>query len=754
MKLERRRFIQMAGMGSGALLAGGPLYTFGNPVPPGRLENARIFLWGAQYYRAPTPEQEIWETDFRKMKELGFNHVKFWAQWRWSHIRENEFVFDDLIRLMELAGRYDLGVTINTIFDVSPHWLFERYPDAKQVMNNGHTVEPYVVGHRQIGGHPGPCYNHPGAQNERKRFLAATIHALKNFPALKMWDVWNEPELSFPQRYPIQEEKLVCYCTHCEEAFMAYLRLKYTELEELNEKWGRNYPDWKYVEMPRSGDAYLDFIDWREFHAETMTREAAWRLDMVREKDPERTSYLHVVPNTMAPFNAVTTCADDFAMAGLCDVFAATMHGGPFFTPQVTSAARGKVCYNVESHINAGSTSMHQKINDLEALKRDFVPQLGLGIKGFLFWQFRPEVLGREAPAWGLVNLDGSDREITRAARTFWETLSPYAGRLMESQPATPRIGIWKSRKNEIFQYCMHGTLDSLMENVNGYASTLYWNSYAYRFISGDMLARGELEGLSVLIMPSAYYLTTSEAYQLAGWVRRGGFLLAEAHLGGYNGTTGRHCRTMPGLGLAEAFGFREEVSTSSHYLDLEKSDVFTGETTDDILKALEESGISGSRYYPIRLPGGQLLWGAERYAELAGNNLKVEGTFQQGKPCAVSKAVGDGYVYYYGSRLGTGAAKENKGLHGVIGRVCQEAGTGPVLEATPEEANMLFCNMLEKQGQAEFIATQSRSGKTLSVTLAGEGSFRGLFSGITWSMDGPTTLDLPPDFTDLFVRQ
>ena len=35
----------------------------------------------------------------------------------------------------------------------------------------------------------------------------------------------------------------------------------------------------------------------------------SWRIEMVKELDPERTAYLHVVPNTMSVFSAVT-CVD------------------------------------------------------------------------------------------------------------------------------------------------------------------------------------------------------------------------------------------------------------------------------------------------------------------------------------------------------------------------------------------------------------------------------------------------------------
>jgi hypothetical protein len=86
----------------------------------------------------------------------------------------------------------------------------------------------------------------------------------------------------------------------------------------------------------------------------------------------------------------------------------------------VVSAARGKLVYNVESHLNGGGTDVHQRILDPEVLRADLVPQLGAGVKGFLFWQYRSETLGAESPGWGLVRADGSPRPATEAARRFW----------------------------------------------------------------------------------------------------------------------------------------------------------------------------------------------------------------------------------------------------------------------------------------------------------------------------------------------
>ena len=92
-----------------------------NPIPAvgsssGNDNEVRFpFLFGTQYYRAPTPEPELWQADI-----------------------------------------------------------------------NGHTIEPYAVDHRSIGGHPGPCYRHPGALAARERFVAVAVQHFRNHSALHM----------------------------------------------------------------------------------------------------------------------------------------------------------------------------------------------------------------------------------------------------------------------------------------------------------------------------------------------------------------------------------------------------------------------------------------------------------------------------------------------------------------------------------------------------------------------------------------
>ncbi|NQT52310.1 beta-galactosidase [bacterium] len=646
-------------------------------------------------------------------------------------------------------------------------------------------LEPYAVAHRQIGGHPGPCYSHPAALQTRRDFLSATVEHFRGHPALSMWDVWNEPELSFPQRTP-DIARMVCYCPHCRQGFLKWLRRKYGTMERLNQVWGRCYTVWEEVELPSNPATITDFVDWREFHIDTMTAEARWRLAMVRELDPDHVRYLHVVPNTMAAFNSVTCAADDFALAEECEVFAATMNGGPVMATQVVSAAHGtppKLVYNVESHVNHGCTSLHQPILDLNALLLDFLPQIGLGIRGFLFWQYRPEVLGFESPGWGLVRLDGSDRPITKAAAAFWEVVKPHREVLLDCPAPDAEVGIWKSRKNEVFHHAIHRSFRPLIDSVEGYLRALYWQSVPTRIVSGQMLAEGDLEGLKLLVMPSPYYVTEAEAAQLDAWVRRGGVALVEAHLAGYNGTTGRHSRVLPGCGLAEAWGLRETETTAVRHLPVdatvEDSPAGLGDggmaLTEDVKKALAEAGVAGREVFPItpladsralaysRAPAAlqavlerhdeaaEVLWGADRYAELGGDGLQVLGTFA-GRPLLVAKHVGDGYVIYAGSRLGQGAVVAPAALLTFLGRVVALAGiTPPMSAAVPSGVKVHVDLLRDAEGQPRFLVVVNRDAEQRTLHLGWVGEAHGLFTKTRWALVGKSQVTVPGFFIDLF---
>jgi beta-galactosidase len=364
---------------------------------PSRQNPDLPFILGAQYYRAPTPEPSDWEHDFAQMAESGFNTVKLWAQWRWNNPAEGVYDFSDLEKMLELAERYGLKVIINTILDVAPAWVFERWPESRLLTLDGRVLGPAALQHRQIGGAPGCCFHHTASAECAYEFLARCAEALKSSPALLAWDAWNEPELTCALARAPKLENLVCYCPASLQAFKEWLRKRYGDsLEALNTAWGRNYADWQEVEVPRSFGTFRDMLDWRRFFLDTLTAELRRRVQVLKARDPAHPVMAHTVPFPI--FNLATCASDDFELAAECDFFGNSAGSSAMAADLLQSAARDKLVLNAEVHALPGSTFYQFQPLQPKDVDSFLLAPLAQNIKGFLFWQYRPERLGWKRP--------------------------------------------------------------------------------------------------------------------------------------------------------------------------------------------------------------------------------------------------------------------------------------------------------------------------------------------------------------------
>jgi beta-galactosidase len=632
------------------------------------------FLFGAQYYRAPTPHREFWKRDLARMAEVGFNMVKFWPQWRWSHPQPGRFFLEDLDELMDLAGGVGISVTLNVIFDVAPSWLYQQHPDCKMVQGNGQIVEPRPVHFRQLGGYPGPCLNHPAAREARRHFLAETTRHFAGHRAMGMWDVWNEPEFCAFLRKP-DVDTLLCYCEHCRREFVQWLQRKYGTIQQLNTIWGRCYQQWDELELPRFRQTFADMIDWRLFQAGTLAQEAAWRVKLVKELDQDHPVYLHPVPTPAGLFNSVTG-PDDFQLAEGCDCFGGSINGYPYTPMQAVAAAGGRVCYNVESHVRFGGTRHYPRPLQLPDVAGALVPQLGLGIRGFLFWQYRCESLGGEAPAWGMLDPDGSEGSTFKADVEFWRRLAPVASRLMTAPPPPLQAAIFKSAANEIFHFCVHGDIQELRDTVEGFSRLLYRLNAPVGYVDSRIVQRGLPKSLKVLVLPLAYALDAATAKAIAAWVHEGGTLICESLTGSYDLDTGRHGGPIPGLGLAEVLGLRETNPTAAYHVpQAQRGAAEAGDDThSDLAKAFQAFGVRGADQLVLKTDRGEALLGRHHYAEVAGEQLECIAGLPGQAPVIAQRAVGRGRVLYAGTQVAWQEASV-PALAELVDRVLVEAG-------------------------------------------------------------------------------
>lgn len=614
------------------------------------------FIFGSQYYRAPSPPPEDWERDLERMADLGFNMVKYWLQWRWNHPEPDRFYFEDIDRLMDLAEKAGLQVMLNTIVDTAPAWIYREYADASMVTLDGRKIGPQTQPHRQIGG-LGVCLNHAQAMEHLFEFLRASIERYSDHPALAVWNVGSEPELtqsmSEMRLYADDASKMgdmLCYCPRCEEAFKGWLEAKYGSIDALNEAWTRNYRNFDEVELPKTRNTFNDVVDWRMFFVDVLGANVRRRFEIAREVDRGRHPLMchHVF---IQGFPVTSTANDPWNVGQTGDLHGFTQMDDPMMHDILRSCARGKPVISAEMLMLMGYTlDLHKEIDEHD-IKRHIFTGIAANLKGFIFWQYRPEMLGREAPAWGLTHLDGSSTPWLESFAEVGWALQDHTDFLHRAKPKKAGIAILYSPQNQIFAWSSTGNEKTATDSLLGIHRALYERSHVMDFIHPTEFSEPVMSQYQVIILPFPYYLSRHMAAALTKWVEAGGTLIAEAYAGGWDVERDRHHSIVPGYGLHEVFGVRQRnavPSSGNATAPAGGNAVPAGEKDEpgDLVKLSLVDGVPGM---PARLDALGAILKETFFVERA----EVLAKYEDGEAAITISEYGDGRAVAIGTYLG-----------------------------------------------------------------------------------------------------
>lgn len=624
--------------------------------------------FGAQYYRAPTPFPTEWENDLKRIAGLGFNTVKLWVQWRWNNPKEGVYDFNDIDTLMDLAYDNGLKVVLNVIYDVAPAWFYVKHPDSVMVTSSGKRMEPTSTWCRQIGGTPGPNYHHPAAKEAKDAFTREVVSRYKDHPAMYLWDMWNEPELCYGAR-ALDMNNMVCYSDISRTAYIEWLKKKYGTLEKLNSVWFHGYNDWNEVELPRNHTNYKPMIDWRMFFVETLSEEARRRLETARSIDAGHPVMVHSVagfPKANGP--------DEYAMAELGDWFGSSTDASPFYSAMLRSYSKKKRAIASEVHAVGGSTVYRAPINTFQRFKRFILTPMAEEITGFLYWQYRPEIIGKESPAWGLTRLDGSDTPWLHDAQRLNQVVQENKQALLAGKALPVQIGIITNIQSEMFSWCATNGTEHYLESLRGAYEMFYYSGYNVQFVDANEIVNGGADGFKLLYYPFPYYMSGAVALKLKEWVGRGGILVSEAFFGGYSDDSGLHSITVPGFGFHEVFGAKEGLSTcTTEFLHSYSDSAVRDAAMDDVI--ITAAGMDGDSYK---------VKGHFFYEELEPIWARVKARFENGKAAVTEGIYGQGKAILIGTLLGRGFAKRaDEGTARLVASILDDALIEPAFRAT-----------------------------------------------------------------------
>jgi beta-galactosidase len=592
--------------------------------------------FGTQYYRAPSPAPEAWEADLANIARLGLNTVKFWVQWRWNNPEEGRYMFDDIDRLMDIAGRNNLRVMLNTIVDVAPVWIYRKYPDVSMVTLDGRKIGPQVQPHRQIGG-LGACFNHAPAMEHMFDFLRTTVRRYTDHPALEIWNVASEPELTSSMAemrlYADDAAKIgdmLCYCQKCRAGFIRWLAEKYGTIERLNGCWNKNYRSFEEIELPRTRNSFNDVIDWRMFFVDTVGRNVERRFEVAKEEDRGKHPLMchHVF---IQGFPVTSTANDPWNVGRFGDLHGITQMDDPMMCDVLRSCARGKPVISAEMLMLFGYTLDLPDLITANDVKRNVFTGIAANLKGFVFWQYRPETLAREAPAWGLTHLDGSSTPWLESFAEVNRVLQRNGDFLLDARPRKADVAILYDPENQVFGWVATGNEKSVTDSLLGVHKALYESNFVVDLIHPREFP-GVLGAYRVIYVPFPYYLSETVCSALKAWVEAGGLLIGESYFGGWYVEMGRHQTTVPGYGMQEVFG-----ACQIHAARGDSG----GRSQITMTKSL--------RY----IRAGQKVHGAIVREALHPTRAQVLGTFSNGEPAITSATYGRGRAILIGSYLG-----------------------------------------------------------------------------------------------------
>lgn len=236
--------------------------------------------YGGDYNPEQWPE-ETWEEDMRLLKLAHIDtltlNVFSWASLQPS---EDEYCFEKLDKIMELAKNHGMNVCLATSTGAHPAWMAKKYPEILRTDFNGIK--------RKFGARHNSCPNSAVYRKYSTRLAEKLAERYQKYDNIIGWHISNE--------YGGE-----CYCENCEKAFRVWLKERYGTLDELNRVWntafwGHTFYDWEEIVLPDHRTEHFTeddtmaqtiSIDYRRFNSDSILNCFRLEYEAVKKYTPD-----------------------------------------------------------------------------------------------------------------------------------------------------------------------------------------------------------------------------------------------------------------------------------------------------------------------------------------------------------------------------------------------------------------------------------------------------------------------------------
>ena len=702
---------------------------------------AKLIPLGSHLCREPMPSMAELKRDMENLKKRGFNFIKIQEHWQTDEPAEGKYDFSRCAELIAHAAKLDLGVYLGLTCEQAPNWLWDKHPSCRMVGRNGLPIAYQAQSPWPGDGKPGPCYDHPGALEDKKRFIRQLVKTLGRYENIVIWNTWQE--IWYQSDYIIGQP--VCYCEHTIVHFRQWLKEKHGDLDALNRAWNTRYAAWEQVLPERCNRTLSEAveIEWQYF----MDNIQIGRILLVRAQVIRETDDMHrpIFAHKGAP---VIGSGHDWTYARCQDFHGASCYPAGGFgdrwddgaerTPTREDALRTEMWRGValtfdyiRSANPAGSPIWAAefqggplcsgffykgRVPSPEDIRRWMLTAVGSGVTAISFWVTRAEIMARECNGFSLLDSVGDTTPRFEEAAWVGRVLNRHPELFGRATLPQAPVAILVNERN--YQYCVSTGQGGahLAYSVRGWHRMLWDAGISVDFVEAIELDDPRILNYKAIIMPFQLALSEEVVGKLARYVESGGNLISEACPGRINDYA--FCnRGELSPAMAELFGVRHETLTM----------------------VCEPEG--GRRWTPPDRTWGEYLEATmlEGAGPLAGNkiraNLYVETYIPEnssvclryGKAAAgVVREFGGGKAWLLGTFVGhSGTAYRDAAVNECVLKIVRDAGVKP-----EHEGKLLLRKRKTAEKEAWIFTNNSSCDIEEEIDLKGWNSVEDLLDG------------------------
>lgn len=547
--------------------------------------NAQVLYVGSNYHPHDDKNIDKIKTDIQLMKAAGFSCVRMGhLAWDSYEPSEGKFDFAWFDQVMDEMNKAGIKVILDIAIHPAPIWLHHKFPSIDVVDANGDVQYP---NHRYMDDVGDPNY-----QKYAVRYADSISRHYAKHPALLAFGIDNE-----------SGDGPISYSETVRQRFIEWLKIKYTNLDNLNkawatQRWSRRLNGFDEVGLPSDGQkngAPEKILDFRQFVSDEVNQILFKVLDKVKQNAPNAQT------NTNAWYYSALKYFDysEIAYSEKMTREGCGFYPGTTLTTNwgVMNALFGIARIQFESTNPFWCSEFTTMTAVPNAIRKQAYSTLFYGNQMICGWTWQSMHAGEEQYLEGMLDWDGIPNrkyDEYKQIATEFKKIEKYFPYQLQAE-----VGLAFSFPSQIASSAFPEQHDNQLQAC---FDMFYWRNMDSRVVE---ISRSNLN-YKLLIVPGVAVMDETTANKIRNYVKNGGTVIMTSNSAIVDETGQVFASTHPGR-LSDVFGIRVASYEETENMNEISRKAFTGKKLELTYKG-KAINTESARFDVIESKGAEIL--------------------------------------------------------------------------------------------------------------------------------------------------